>query len=81
MDDYPRALIYFERSMAIYGRDTGTLYNIAACHHLLGEPGEAAAALHEVLAHDPGNQPARNLLADCESAAAKIAPALASNPG
>jgi tetratricopeptide (TPR) repeat protein len=82
MDDYPRALTYFERSMAIYGRDSGTLYNIAACRHMLGEHAAAAAVLRQVLEHDPGNEPAKALLADCESAGAiATAPALASDRG
>jgi hypothetical protein len=62
MDDYPRALIYFQRSTEIYGEDTGTLYNMAACHHLLGESDQAAALLREVVAHDPANAEAVALL-------------------
>jgi tetratricopeptide (TPR) repeat protein len=76
MDDYAGALGYFERSMAIYGPDTGTLANIAACYHLLGEHGTAAAVLRKVLEHDGDNEAARSLLEECENATA-TAPALA----
>lgn len=69
MDDYPGALAYFACSIEIYGRDTGTLYNMAVCHHLLGRNAAAGAALRTVLQHDPANHPARMLLADCEGAA------------
>jgi len=78
MDDPERALTYFERSMAIYGPDTGTLHNMAACYHLLGEHAGAAALLHKVLEYDSANESARMLLAECESAAAPP-PALAAN--
>lgn len=71
IDDFARALVFYERSIAIYGRDTGTLYNMAACHHMLGDDGAAAPLLHAVLAHDPGNQDAAALLS-------RLAPALAS---
>ena len=70
MDDYARALAFFQTSMQIYGPDTGTLYNIGACFHGLGEDAAAAAMLRKVLEYDPGNETARKLLADCEAAAA-----------
>ena len=70
MDDYARALAFFQTSMQIYGPDTGTLYNIGACFHGLGEDAAAAAMLRKVLEYDPGNDAARKLLADCEAAAA-----------
>jgi tetratricopeptide (TPR) repeat protein len=69
MDDYPRALAFFQTSMEIYGPDTATLYNIGACFHRLGEDAAAAAMLRKVLEYDPGNEPARVLLAECEAAA------------
>lgn len=67
IDDYALALSYFERSMAIYGPDTGTLYNIGACLHCLGEDAAAAAVLAKVLDYDPANEEARALLESCES--------------
>lgn len=62
LDDYVRALAYFERSVELYGSHSGTLYNMAACHHLLGHPAQAGALLKTVLKHDPDNQEARLLL-------------------
>ena len=70
MDDYALALAYFERSMELYGQDTGTLTNMAACHHLLGRNEPAARLLRKVLRYDPDNQQARALLAACENALA-----------
>jgi tetratricopeptide (TPR) repeat protein len=66
MDDCERALIFYERSMAIYGPDTGTLCNIAACYRRLGEGARAAAVLHKVLEYDPGNAAATALLASAD---------------
>jgi tetratricopeptide (TPR) repeat protein len=77
MSDYPRALDYFERSMEIYGADTGTLYNIACCYQLIGEDAAAVTVLHKVLEHDPGNESAKALLAHCERA--EVQPAYASH--
>ena len=65
MDDHEGALTYFERSMAIYGADTGTLCNIAACYRRLGQPAVAAAMLHKVLEYEPGNEQASAMLAHC----------------
>jgi Tfp pilus assembly protein PilF len=73
MSDYPRALDYFERSMEIYGADTGTLYNIACCYQLIGEDAVAATVLGKVLEHDPGNESAKALLAHCERAEVQLA--------
>ncbi len=69
MDDYPRALTYFARSSEIYGEDTGTLYNMAACHHLLGENDEAASLLQRVLELEPRHAEAAGLLARLDAAA------------
>jgi len=73
MDDYPRALIYFQRSTEIYGEDTGTLYNMAACLHLLGENEEAAGLLQRVLELEPGNAEAASLLAQLDAVASSVA--------
>lgn len=62
MDDYPRALTYFERSIEIYGQHTGTLYNMAVCYHLLEQHNKVAPLLQKVLKYDPGNEQARALL-------------------
>ncbi|MGA2127574.1 MAG: tetratricopeptide repeat protein, partial [Xanthobacteraceae bacterium] len=69
MDDYPRALTFFQRSIEIYGGDTGTLFNMAACHHLLGENETAARLLRDVLDHDPANREAAAMLTRIGAAA------------
>jgi tetratricopeptide (TPR) repeat protein len=62
MGDYARALTFYERSIDIYGQHTGTLYNMAACHQLIGQFAETESLLHKVLQCDPDNQQARALL-------------------
>jgi tetratricopeptide (TPR) repeat protein len=66
IDEYRGALGYFRRSVEIYGPDTGTLYNMAVCHSLLGEEDRALPLLQALLAHDPENEAARGLLAELE---------------
>jgi Tfp pilus assembly protein PilF len=66
MDDYARALTYFERSIEIYGEHTGTLFNMAACHQMLGQSAQAESLLRKVLKYDPDNQQARASLAGAE---------------
>lgn len=62
LDDYPKALRYFERSLGIYGPHTGTYYNMAVCHQLLGHPELAEPFARKVVQADPGNGAARELL-------------------
>jgi tetratricopeptide (TPR) repeat protein len=69
MDDYPLALIYFARSNEIYGEDTGTLFNMAACHHLLGRAEQASALLQRLLMLEPENAEAADLLARLDAEA------------
>jgi hypothetical protein len=69
MDDYRRALTYFARSSEIYGEDTGTLFNMAACHHLLGDGEQASALLQRVLELEPENAEAAGLLARLDTEA------------
>lgn len=61
--DYPRALRYFERSMARYGVDSSALFHMATCHRFMGQHAQADALLHTVLQHDPDNATAQQLLA------------------
>lgn len=61
IDDPGGALEYFSHSIELYGTDTGTLYNMACCHMLLGADWEAASLLDEVLRHDPNNAEAAEL--------------------
>jgi tetratricopeptide (TPR) repeat protein len=67
MDDYAGALTYFERSVEIYGEHAGTLFNMAACCQLTGQPARAESLLRKVLRYDPDNQQARALLAGAEA--------------
>ncbi len=71
VNDFRAALSYFERAQEIYGRDTGTLYNMAACHRMLNQPRQARALLQRVIGTDPANEPARALLNEvaCEETA------------
>ena len=65
LEDYARALVYFQRSIDLYGAHAGTLYNLAACQFMLDEHAAAEENLRVVLEHDPENRPARDLLAAC----------------
>lgn len=62
MDDYPRALQYFQRSLQIYGPHTGTYCNMAVCHQLLGQPELAEPLARKVVQADPENHTAQELL-------------------
>jgi len=68
LDDYPRASTYFARSVEIYGPHSGTLYNMAVCHRLLGQHEQAKSLLHVVVHSDPENQAARALWAHYQPA-------------
>ncbi|MHB8644174.1 MAG: tetratricopeptide repeat protein [Thermomicrobiales bacterium] len=50
MNEYARAITFFERSNAIYGPHTGTLNNIAVCYQQLGQPEEAEHVLEALRA-------------------------------
>jgi tetratricopeptide (TPR) repeat protein len=63
LKEHARALLYFERSLEIYGPHTGTLYNMAACYHAMGHHDQASYLLQKVLDYDPANEPAKALLA------------------
>ena len=63
MDDYARALTFFERSIDIYREHTGTLYNMAVCYQFLDQHEQAETLLRKVVQHDPDNHPAQTLLA------------------
>ena len=64
LDAYAEALFYFGHSTGIYGGYTGTYYNMAVCHHMLGNAAHAVALLEKVVLHDPGNAEAQALLAE-----------------
>lgn len=50
---YREALALFHHSLRLYGRDQSTLFNMAVCHHRLGEKAEALTYARETLALDP----------------------------
>lgn len=62
MGDIPKAIHYFEQSLAIYGPFTGTLCNLAVCCELIGEREKAQQYLLQVLALEPGNAQAKAIL-------------------
>ena len=55
LDDYRGAIRFFEQSLAAYGEHAGTLGNLAMCHRMLGEHGEAEALLRQVAEREPGD--------------------------
>ncbi|MFZ6658780.1 tetratricopeptide repeat protein [Undibacterium sp. TJN19] len=63
MNDFPAALHYFKRTQDIYGRHTGTLFNMAACHEQMGEYEQARSLLEKLLEVAPENEAASVLLA------------------
>lgn len=63
---YNLAAYYFQLSIGLYGNDTGTLYNIAACYFQQDEKGKAKQLLSKVLEHDPGNTGAQELMVQCD---------------
>jgi hypothetical protein len=63
MDAWSEAVGFFEGSLRWYGRDPGTLFNLAMCHYRLGQRAEALARLDEVLALEPALEPALALRA------------------
>lgn len=63
LGNYPQALAYFAQSIALYGQRTNTLYNMALCHHRLGQPEAAAVPLQRVLQANPQHPEANALLA------------------
>lgn len=64
VDAYEWALYYFSQSTDIYGPYTGTFFNMAVCHHMLGDGENARLLLEKVVAHDPGNAEAQALLTE-----------------
>lgn len=67
MDVYDWAIYYFNLSIRIYGDDTGTLFNVAACYYQLGNVEKCRDLLQKVLDHDPSNDGASALMKRLES--------------
>jgi hypothetical protein len=73
LGDYASALPCFERSLALYGPNSATLYNLGVCHYSLGRLDEAEAVVEEALAAEPD-------LADAVVLKSEIAAARAVDP-
>lgn len=50
---YKEAILYFEKSVMIYGKVADTLFKIAFCHCRLGEFSTASPIVKELLEYDP----------------------------
>jgi tetratricopeptide (TPR) repeat protein len=57
------ALEYFSYSLSLYGEDPATFFNLALCHHSLGETAAALQWLDRALAADPDLAEAQELRA------------------
>ncbi len=62
MGDYERALIYFNQSIACFGPNVGTLFNIASCHTMLGQYRLAEPILLKILEQEPSHEGSKRLL-------------------
>lgn len=61
-DNYRQAIVYFNRSIELYGDYTGTFYNVAVCHELLEEKDKAIQLLKRVIEVDSTNKEAMERL-------------------
>jgi tetratricopeptide (TPR) repeat protein len=52
LNDYARAIAFFERSNAVYGEHPATLRNIAICYQQLGQDGEAERIVEPLQSRD-----------------------------
>jgi hypothetical protein len=72
LEDYASAFPCFERSLALYGPNPATLYNLGLCHYSLGRLDEAEACVEEVLAADPEFAEAAALRSEIAAARAAL---------
>ena len=63
LQDYRRAMNYFEQSIKLHGQQINTLLNMALCCQQLGHSHRANTLLKQVLNQDPDHKRARELLA------------------
>lgn len=68
---YKLAIFYFRLSTGIYGNDSGTFFNMAACYERMGETDPAIKLLEQVLTATPENKDAIDLLATCKMQSTK----------
>lgn len=53
---YQEAVLFFEKSVMIYGQDASMLYKMALCHCMLGDFSTAAPMIEELKGFDPENE-------------------------
>jgi hypothetical protein len=70
LGDYASALSCFESSVALYGPNPATLYNLGLCYFSLGQLDPAEACVDEALAAEPELADARVLKSEIEAARA-----------
>lgn len=75
---FQEAILYFEKSVMIYGKSAETLHQIAVCHCLLGEFSTAIPIVDELLAHEPENEDLQELIQQFKE---ELASARTSSPG
>ena len=63
MEDYPRALDYFERSLQLVGMDPKTTFNIALCLYRMGRLAESIEWIDRTLELEPTNESAQEMRA------------------
>ncbi len=66
LDFYQEAILYFEKSIMIYGRVAETLYKIAICHCLLGAFAAAVPLIEKLRAYEPENEALQALIQEFE---------------
>jgi tetratricopeptide (TPR) repeat protein len=62
VEHYALAITYFEQSLLLSGRKSGTLFNLAQCYQRLGDIAKALELTHETLQVAPQYPPAVALL-------------------
>lgn len=62
LGDYARAVEYFERSLALHGREPKTLYNLSLCYYCLRDLPAALRSATQAALLDPGFEAARAMV-------------------
>ena len=62
LGDYARAVEYFERSLALHGREAKTLYNLSLCHYCLRDLPPALRSATQAALLDPSFEAARAMV-------------------
>lgn len=67
LQDYQRALTYFEQSLQLHGPQINTLLNTALCNQHLNQTHQANTLLKQILNQDPNHKQANKLLVNINS--------------